>query len=69
MARVEAGAESDIDLFFDYDDPRFSLIELVDVQQALSRILDAKVDVTTRNGLHPMLKDDIRSQAIVVLII
>jgi hypothetical protein len=33
VARHEARPDSDVDLFFDTDNPRFSLIELVDVQE------------------------------------
>jgi uncharacterized protein len=32
-ARDEARADSDVDLFFDYDDLRFSLVELVRVER------------------------------------
>ncbi len=31
-ARDQAGAASDVDLFFDFSDPRFSLVELVALQ-------------------------------------
>ena len=63
-ARDEARAESDVDLFFDYDDPRFSLIELVRVQNRIAEILGAEADVMTRDSLHPMLKERIESTAV-----
>ena len=66
VARNEAGPESDVDLFFDYDDPRFSLIELIKVQEKVADILGTEVDVTTRDSLHPMLRSDIESSAITV---
>src|SRR4051812_655609 len=39
VARQEARPDSDVDLFFDTDDPRFSLIELVVVWDRVSDIL------------------------------
>ncbi|MBI5121535.1 MAG: nucleotidyltransferase domain-containing protein [Rhodospirillales bacterium] len=64
VARQEAGANSDVDLFFDTDNPRFSLIELVDVQDEVRRILGVKSDVMTRASLHPMLRPRIEAEAI-----
>ncbi len=64
-ARDEARAASDIDLFIDYDPAtRFSLIDLVGIQQFLEESLAVPVDVTTRSSLHPMLRDDIEQSAI-----
>ena len=64
VARNEAGAESDVDLFFDTDNPRFSLIELVDVQERVNAILGVKSDVMTRASRHPMLRDRIEAEAL-----
>lgn len=65
VARGEATAESDVDLFIDYDpESRFSLLDLVGIQQFLEETLTIEVDVTTRDSLHPMLKDEIQQEAI-----
>lgn len=64
VARNEARADSDIDLFFDTDNPRFSLIELVDVQERVHAILGARSDVMTRASLHPMLRPRIEAEAL-----
>jgi uncharacterized protein len=56
VARNEARAESDVDLFFDTDNPRFSLIELVDVQERVNAILGVESDVMTSASLHPILQ-------------
>jgi uncharacterized protein len=64
VARDDASETSDVDLFFDYDDPRFSLIEFVEVKDKLSVILGRKVDIATRNSLHPELRPDIEASAI-----
>lgn len=60
VARDETHAHSDIDVFIDYDpNGAFSLLELVSVQDFLRQEFGRKVDVITRNGLHPLLKDRI----------
>ena len=64
VARNEAGPESDVDLFFDTDNPRFSLIELVDVQERVNAILGVASDVMTRASLHPMLRQRIEAEAL-----
>lgn len=55
-ARDEAGPESDVDLFFDYDDPKFSVVELVRVKNAIEEMLGAHADVMTRDSIHPRLR-------------
>jgi uncharacterized protein len=56
--RDEAGPNSDVDLFVDYEQG-FSLLDLVAVKDEIDQILGARADVTTRGGLHPVLRDDI----------
>ncbi len=64
-ARDKMTAESDLDIFIDAADPdTFSLIELVDIKFYLERELGVEVDVTTRDSLHPMLRQDIEQSAI-----
>lgn len=63
VARGDAGVDSDIDLFVDYR-PGFSLIELVGIKHLLEDALSIEVDITTRDGLHPMLRKDIERHAI-----
>jgi predicted nucleotidyltransferase len=63
-ARDQARQESDVDLFFDYDDPKFSLIELVRVKNRIGEILGVDADVMTRDSLHPMLKERIEGAAV-----
>jgi predicted nucleotidyltransferase len=66
VSRDEAGAHSDIDLFFDFDDPKFSLIELISVQNHLSDLLQNPADVMTRGSLHPALRAGIEQSAVQV---
>ncbi len=64
VSRGEARPDSDVDLFFDTDNPRCSLIELVDVQEQVSDILGTDTDVMTRASLHPMLRPQIEAEAL-----
>jgi predicted nucleotidyltransferase len=65
VARGEAGAGSDLDLFVDYDpDGRFNALDLVDIKLLLEAELGLAVDVTTRDSLHPMLAADIQKSAV-----
>ena len=59
-ARDEAGEASDLDLFIDYDkEGDFSAIELVRLKNYISDALEIEADVTTRDGLHPIIRDEI----------
>jgi uncharacterized protein len=63
-ARDEARAVSDVDLFVDYDeDGDFSAIELVRIKRYISDLLRTDADVTTRAGLHPLIRDEIVTSA------
>jgi predicted nucleotidyltransferase len=64
VARQQATPDSDVDLFFDTDNPRFSLIELVDVQDTVTAILGVETDVMTRASLHPRLRQRIEAEAL-----
>ena len=63
-ARDEAGANSDVDLFFDYPKGKFGLYELIDVKDYTASILDAKADIMTRDSLHKFLWRQIEASAV-----
>lgn len=64
-ARDQASAESDLDLFIDYDPAQgFSLLDLAGIKLFLEEELRQSVDVTTRDSLHPLLREDIQQSAI-----
>jgi predicted nucleotidyltransferase len=65
-SRNEAGPSSDVDLFFDFDDSRFSLVELVELQDRISDLLHARADVMSRGSIHPRLRESIESSAVQV---
>lgn len=64
VARGEEGPGSDVDLFFETTDSRFSLIELIDLRERVEAILGTATDVTTRGSLHPLLRQQIEAEAL-----
>ncbi len=63
--RDETRPARDLDLFIDYDpNSRFNALDLVGIKQYLEDELKLPVDVTTRDGLHPMLKAEIERTAV-----
>lgn len=63
--RGEERPARDLDLFIDYDpSSRFNAFDLVGIKQYLEDELKFPVDVTTRDGLHPMLKAEIEQTAV-----
>jgi len=67
-ARDEAGETSDVDVFIDYDrSKKFSLLDLAAVKLILEKELEAHVDILTRNGIDPLIKDGVISEAVRVL--
>ena len=65
-ARDEAGADSDVDLFFDYKRGKLGLFELMDVKEAAAQILDSPSDIMTRDSLHKTLRRGIEASALQV---
>lgn len=65
VARDDARASSDIDLFIDYDPAsRFNAFDLIGIQHFLHERLPFTIDITTRDGLHPTLRPDIEASAV-----
>jgi len=62
--RDEAGDDSDVDLFFDYERGKLGLYELMDVKDYAARILGRKTDIMTRDSLHKMLRPAIEATAV-----
>jgi predicted nucleotidyltransferase len=63
VARDEAGPESDVDLLVDSDRP-VGYFHLFEVQDRLEALLGCKVDLVTRGGLRPELRDGILAEAV-----
>src|SRR5688572_25584611 len=64
--RDEAGPQSDVDMLVELR-PGVGLLGLLRVQHRLQEILGAPVDLVTRAGIHPALRDRILSEAVDVL--
>ena len=64
VARNEATPDSDVDLFFDFEDPGFSLIELVALKDRICELLRARADVMSRGSIHPRLRSSIEGSAL-----
>jgi predicted nucleotidyltransferase len=59
-----AGPESDVDLFFENDNPRFNALDYVHVRDVASEILPWKVDLIERSCLHRGIRDRVEAEAI-----
>ena len=67
-ARDQMGPASDIDIFVDYDpESRFSLLNISGIRLIVMDELNREVDITTRNSLHPLLRDKILADAVRVI--
>jgi predicted nucleotidyltransferase len=65
-ARGDAREDSDVDLFFDYEQGKLGLFELMEVKDAAARILGRKTDIMTRDSLHRVLRERIEATAVPV---
>jgi predicted nucleotidyltransferase len=64
-ARDMARDNSDVDIFIEAQQAdRFNAFDLIDVKTLLERRLDAHVDLTTRDGLHPRLREQIERESV-----
>jgi uncharacterized protein len=64
MARGDAGPHSDVDLLIDNDTAKLSGFQLGAFQMDAQDILGRKVDLVTRNALHPMIRERILKEAV-----
>jgi predicted nucleotidyltransferase len=66
FARGEDTEESDIDLLVEFEG-RKSLLDLAGLQLALQDAVKRQVDVLTYKSLHPLLKERILEEQVVIL--
>ena len=68
-ARGAHRANSDLDLFIDYEESRKipNIFELMKLEEEISEALGIAVTITTRNALHPLTRDSIERDAVRVL--
>ena len=65
-ARGEARPDSDVDLFFDYDETNLTLYGLIDIKEAAAHILGRKTHNPTRDSLDPQIRPRTETDAICV---
>ncbi len=64
-ARNETTQESDIDLLIDFSpESRIGLFGLARLQKTIQEVFNCKVDLVTRDALHPALRETILKEAI-----
>ncbi len=65
-ARGDARSDSDLDLFIDYDPAAKipSMFRLMQIEDEISESLGLQVTITTRNALHPLMRENIERDAI-----
>jgi uncharacterized protein len=64
VARNEAGPESDVDVLAEFDGRPMGYFKFFDLQERLSRILGAQVDLATPDSLHRRIRDAVIREAI-----
>ena len=65
-ARGDERPDSDLDLFIDYD-PKVkipNIFRLMQIEEEISERLGIEVTITTRNALHPLMKESIERDAV-----
>jgi len=64
VVRGDARPDSDIDVLVDIDPrARFSLVDLVSLKNFLAEQLGREVDVVTRDGIEPAIRDSVFAEA------
>jgi uncharacterized protein len=61
--------DSDLDLFIDYDRQAKipNLFRLMQLEETISQALGIPVTITTRDALHPLMRDKIEREAVRVI--
>ncbi len=67
FARGDATEDSDIDLLIEFRGKKKSLFDLAALKIQLEENLGRNVDLITYNSLHPLLRDRILSEQVIIL--
>lgn len=62
VATNKSKEKSDVDILIDFDSKK-GLLAFISLKKYLEEILNCKVDLVTKNALHPALKSRILSEA------
>ena len=63
-ARGEAGPDSDVDVFFDYDTARVRGFAVFDIADFIASQLPTRGDAMARRNLHPRIVNDVMRDAV-----
>ena len=63
VARGEAGGDSDIDLLYVLEPNAQLGFAIDDLEDDLTYLLGRRVDLVSKKGLHPLLRDEVVAQA------
>ena len=65
-ARGKARPDSDLDIFIDYNPTAKvpNIFRLMQIEEEISQLLGIAVTITTRNALHPLMKESIERDAV-----
>lgn len=66
FARGEGGAESDVDLLYEFAPDRTSLDALLDVQDEVQAVTGRDVHLVSRRHLHPLVRERVLGEAVEV---
>jgi predicted nucleotidyltransferase len=68
-ARVTEQPDSDLDLFIDYNPTAKipNMFRLMQIEEKISEAIGVPVTITTREALHPLMKESIERDAIRVI--
>lgn len=64
VARNQANAESDVDLMAEFDGRKFSLLDMVALENRLSDLLGVKVDLTPAKSMKEPVRDHATREAV-----
>jgi hypothetical protein len=67
FARGDATEDSDVDLLIEFKGKKKSLLDLAALKIQLEESLGKNVDLITYNSLHPLLRDRILSEQVIIL--
>ncbi len=64
VARGAAGPDSDVDFLVEFDpDAKVGLLHLCGMANELSDLIGRKVDLGTKNGLKPLIREEVLADA------
>ncbi len=62
-ARKEETPQSDVDILIE-PTAEATLFDFMDIQDELEKLLECKVDVVSKRGLHPYIREEVLKEAV-----